>query len=105
MIREAVRHEAVPQSHWCANTILTFSNEPQWLLDMHVPKHLLRDEAELRRALQQWCAADESGVDLIQVSMCMCSADQHRRNQGAALRALPAWFLQSSGKLFFGDLE
>ena len=52
---------------------------------------------------QRWCAG--YGVDLIKVSMCVYSADQHRRNQGAALGALPAWYLQSSGKLFFGDLE
>ena len=95
----------MPESHWCVNTILSFSNEPQWLLNMHVPKCLLRDEAELRHAFQQWCAANESGVDLIKVSMCIYIADQHRRNRGAALRVLPAWYLQSNGKLFFGDLE
>ena len=105
MLREAAHQEPVPESHWCVNTILSFSNEPQWLLNMHVPKCLLRDEAELRHAFQQWCAANESGVDLIKVSMCIYIADQHRRNRGAALRVLPAWYLQSSGKLFFGDLE
>ena len=102
-IRDAARQGPVPQSHWCVNTILTFENEPQWLLDVHVPKHLLRDEDALKRAFQRWCAG--YGVDLIKVSMCVYSADQHRRNQGAALGALPAWYLQSSGKLFFGDLE
>ena len=105
MLREAAHQEPVPESHWCVNTILSFSNEPQWLLNMYVPKCLLRDEAELRHAFQQWCAANESGVDLIKVSMCIYIADQHRRNRGAALRVLPAWYLQSSGKLLFGDFE
>ena len=95
-IRDAARQGPVPQSHWCVNTILTFENEPQWLLDVHVPKHLLRDEDALKRAFQRWCAG--SGVDLIKVSMCVYSADQHRCHQGAALRALPAWYLQSSGR-------
>ena len=102
MLREAAHQEPVPESHWCVNTILSFSNEPQWLLNMYVPKCLLRDEAELRHAFQQWCAANESGVDLIKVSMCIHINDEHRRNRGAAL---PAWYLQSSGKLLFGDFE
>ena len=103
MLREAVCQEPVPQSHWCVHTILTFADAPQWFLDVHVPKHLLLDEDALKRAFQQWCAG--YGADPIKVSMCVYSADQHRRNQGVALRALPAWYLQSSGKLFFGDLE
>ena len=45
---------------------------------------------------QRWCAG--YGVDLTKVSMCVYSAEQHRCNQGAALRALPAWYLQSSGR-------
>ena len=98
MLREAVCQEPVPQSHWCVNTILTFTDEPQWLLDVHVPKHLLRDEDALKRAFQRWCAG--YGADLIKVSMCMYSADQHRRNQGVEIHALPA-----CAKLFFGDLE
>ena len=70
---------------------------------MHVPKHLLRDDDALKRAFQRWCAG--SGADPIKVSMCVYSADQHRRNRGAASLALPAWYMQSSGKLFFGEFE
>ena len=103
MFREAERQKPVPQTHWCVHTILTFADAPQWFLDVHVPKHLLLDEDALKRAFQRWCAG--YGADPIKVSMCVYSADQHRRNQGAALRALPAWYMQSSGKLFFGDLE
>ena len=98
-----LREEPLPHSHWCVNTILTFADEPQWFLDIQIPKPLLLDEDALKRAFQQWCA--RLGVDLIKVSMCIYINDQHRRNRSAALRALPAWYMQSSGKLFFGDFE
>ena len=61
MLREAVCQEPVPQSHWCGETILA----PQWFLDVHVPKHLLRDEDALKRAFQRWGAG--YGADPIKV--------------------------------------
>ena len=87
MLREAVCQEPAPQSHWycwCGEPILA----PQWFLDVHVPKHLLRDEDALKRAFQQWCAG--YGADLIKVSMCVYSADQHRRGAACAAGVVPA---------------
>ena len=101
MLREAARQEPVPQSHWCVNTILTFADEPQWFLDIHIPKPLLHEEDALKRAFQQWCARLASTS-----SKCPC-AFTSTTSTGATrtLRCVRCVRMQSSGKLFFGDFE